>query len=94
MAWIIQLAIALARRDVVVLQRSRRRRGSAGAVRVAGTRIPVWQLVEARAIPGASDVQLLTDYPRLTAVNLADAWAYAEDHAREIAALIQQNQVA
>jgi uncharacterized protein (DUF433 family) len=64
-----------------------------GAARVAGTRIPVWQLIEARDL-GATEVQLLTDYPRLKAANLADAWAYAEDHPREIAALIQQNEVA
>jgi uncharacterized protein (DUF433 family) len=82
--------------------RSRRRRSATiektpgicgGAARVAGTRIPVWQLVEARIL-GAADVQLLTDYPRLTAVNLADAWAYAADHPREIATQIHQNEVA
>ncbi|HKI19658.1 MAG TPA: DUF433 domain-containing protein, partial [Isosphaeraceae bacterium] len=55
-----------------------------GAARVAGTRIPVWQLVEARSL-GASEAQLLIDYPRLKAANLVDAWAYAEDHPDEIA---------
>ena len=64
-----------------------------GAARVAGTRIPVWQLVEARSL-GASEAQLLIDYPRLNAVNLVDAWAYAEDHRDEIAAKIRQNEVA
>jgi uncharacterized protein (DUF433 family) len=64
-----------------------------GAARVAGTRIPVWQLVEARGL-GASEAQLLIDYPRLEAVNLADAWAYAEHHPDEIAAQIDQNEVA
>ena len=64
-----------------------------GAARVAGTRIPVWQLVEAHAL-GASEGQLLIDYPRLKAVNLVDAWAYAEDHPDEIAAQIHQNEVA
>jgi uncharacterized protein (DUF433 family) len=64
-----------------------------GAARVAGTRIPVWQLVEARDM-GVSEAQLLIDYPRLKAVNLADAWAYAEDHADEIAAEIHANEVA
>jgi uncharacterized protein (DUF433 family) len=64
-----------------------------GAARVAGTRVPVWQLVEARGL-GASEAQLLTDLPRLKAVNLADAWAYAEDHPDEIAVQIHQNQVA
>jgi uncharacterized protein (DUF433 family) len=64
-----------------------------GAARIAGTRIPVWQLVEARDL-GASEAQLLIDYPRLKALNLVDAWAYAEDHPHEIAAQINQNQVA
>jgi len=64
-----------------------------GAARVAGTRIPVWQLVQARIL-GASEAQLLIDYPRLKAVNLVDAWAYAENHPREIAAQIQRNEVA
>ena len=63
-----------------------------GAARVAGTRIPVWQLV-GRAF-GALEAQLLIDFPRLKAVNLADAWAYAEDHREEIASQIHQNEVA
>jgi uncharacterized protein (DUF433 family) len=53
----------------------------------------VWQLVEARDL-GASEAQLLIDYPRLKAVNLVDAWAYAEAHCHEIAAQIHQNEVA
>jgi uncharacterized protein (DUF433 family) len=64
-----------------------------GAARVTGTRVPVWQLVEARVL-GASEAQLLIDCPRLKAVNLADAWAYAKDHADEIAIEIRQNEVA
>jgi len=64
-----------------------------GAARIAGTRIPVWQLVEARVM-GASEAQLLIDYPRLKAVNLVDAWAYAADHPDEIAAEIHANEVA
>jgi uncharacterized protein (DUF433 family) len=43
---------------------------------------------------GASEAQLLIDYPRLNALNLVDAWAYAQDHPDEIAAEIHQNQVA
>lgn len=64
-----------------------------GDARIAGTRIPVWQLVEARNA-GARDTQLLIDFPRLTARNLADAWAYADEHPEEIAAAIHDNQVA
>ena len=64
-----------------------------GAARVAGTRIPVWQVVGARSLV-ASEAQLLVDFPRLKAVNLADAWAYAENHPDEIASQIHQNEVA
>jgi len=64
-----------------------------GAARIAGTRIPVWQLVEARNM-GVSEAQLLIDYPRLKAVNLVAAWAYAEDHPAEIDSEIRANQVA
>jgi uncharacterized protein (DUF433 family) len=64
-----------------------------GAARISGTRIPVWQLIEARSL-GATEAQLLIDYPRLQAVNLVDAWAYAEDHPVEIAAEISANEVA
>ncbi|MFI5456572.1 MAG: DUF433 domain-containing protein [Isosphaerales bacterium] len=64
-----------------------------GSARVAGTRIPVWQLIEARGL-GASEAQLLIDYPGLKAVNLVDAWAYAEDHPDEIATEVHANEVA
>jgi uncharacterized protein (DUF433 family) len=64
-----------------------------GAARVAGTRIPVWQLVEARTM-GASEAQLLLDYPRLQALNLVEAWRYAEEHPDEIAAEIHRNAMA
>jgi uncharacterized protein (DUF433 family) len=74
------------------MRRSRKPLASVEA-RVAGTRIPVWQLVEARG-PGATEAQLLIDYPRLKTVNLADAWAYAAEHPDEIASQIQQNEVA
>ena len=63
-----------------------------GTARIAGTRIRVWQLVEARDL-GASEAQLLIGFPRLKAVTLVDAWAYAEDHPQETAAQINQNEV-
>ena len=63
-----------------------------GAARIAGTRIPVWQLVEARNL-GVSEAQLLIDYPRLKAANLVDAWSYAEAHPDEIDAEIRANEV-
>jgi uncharacterized protein (DUF433 family) len=64
-----------------------------GAARVVGTRIPVWQLVEARRL-GATEAQILLDYPRLTAENLVDAWEYAENHPKEIDAEIRVNEIA
>ena len=64
-----------------------------GAARVAGTRIPIWQLVAARET-GASEGQLLMDFPRLEARNLVDAWAYAADHPEEIRDQIHANEVA
>ncbi len=54
-----------------------------GSARIAGTRIPVWQLVAARRI-GASGAQLLLDYPGLRADDLVNAWLSARDHQDEI----------
>ena len=65
----------------------------AGSARIAGTRIPVWVLVEARDL-GASEAQLLLDYPALAALNLVDAWDYERSHRDEIAAEIFRNEVA
>ncbi len=64
-----------------------------GAACIAGTRIPVWLLVEARRL-GMSEAQLLSDYPHLSAADLVNAWAYAEAYPEEIEAAIQQNEVA
>ena len=64
-----------------------------GSARIAGTRIPVWTLVEARNL-GASEAQALIDYPSLSASDLVNAWAFAKDHAAEIAARIRSNAVA
>ncbi len=64
-----------------------------GAARIAGTRIPVWQLIEAREM-GATEAQILLDYPGLHARNLVNAWDYAKEHSDEIAAEIHRNGVA
>lgn len=64
-----------------------------GSACVGGTRIPVWQLVEAREV-GASEAQLLIDYPGLAVSDLSAAWDYAAAHAEEIAAEIRRNEVA
>lgn len=64
-----------------------------GDARIAKTRIPVWVLVEARRL-GYSDADLLTSYPTITAIDLANAWGYAKAHADEIELAIQLNEVA
>ena len=33
---------------------------------------------------GANDVRIFQEFPRLSAANLANAWAYAEAHPEEI----------
>jgi uncharacterized protein (DUF433 family) len=63
-----------------------------GAARVSGTRIPVWQLVAAREM-GASEAQLLLDYPSLRAQDLVNAWAFATSHQAEVEAEIRENEV-
>jgi uncharacterized protein (DUF433 family) len=62
-----------------------------GSARIAGTRIPVWQLVAARDI-GVSEAQLLLDYPSLRAEDLVNAWSYARGHREEIEADIRENE--
>ena len=58
---------------------------------IAGTRIPVWVLVNARDL-GISETQLLYDYPTLTASDLANAWIYNQANTDEIATAIRENQ--
>ncbi len=55
-----------------------------GSARIVQTRVPVWVLVNRRQF-GHSDKGFLEDYPFLTAEQLAAAWAYAKEHAQEIA---------
>ena len=60
---------------------------------VAGTRIPVWDLVHYRQM-GASDHKILEAYPHLTAANLENAWVYAAAFPEEIAEAIAANEAA
>jgi uncharacterized protein (DUF433 family) len=60
---------------------------------IAGTRIPVWDLVQYQRL-GAPDAKILEAYPQLTATDLTHAWQYAEAHAAEIELAIQQNEAA
>lgn len=60
---------------------------------IVRTRIPVWVLVQARQL-GASEADLLRDYPTLRAEDLANAWAYARTHREEIEEQISENEAA
>lgn len=66
---------------------------SGGEPRIAGTRIPVWALVQYRKL-GASEVELLQAYPTLKAQDLANAWAYYRSHQDEIEQQIIENETA
>ena len=61
-----------------------------GSARIRQTRIPVWSLVNARRL-GISEVELLQDYPSLTAQDIANAWTYFDSHKEEIEREIAEN---
>jgi uncharacterized protein (DUF433 family) len=61
-----------------------------GSACIAGTRITVWGLVEARRL-GYSEADLLMSYPSLSATDIAIAWAYAETFPDEIESEIREN---
>lgn len=57
------------------------------------TRIPVWLLVSYQR-SGLSEAKILDNYPSLSAVDLANAWSYAQTYANEIeAAIAKHNEV-
>jgi uncharacterized protein (DUF433 family) len=60
---------------------------------IAGTRIPVWDLVQYRQM-GASDLKILEAYPQITSMDLCHAWAYAQAFPEEIAQAISANEAA
>jgi uncharacterized protein (DUF433 family) len=64
-----------------------------GEACIAGTRIAIWLLVEARRL-GITEVQLLQDYPHISAADLVNAWIYADAYPQEIEAAILANEVA
>jgi uncharacterized protein (DUF433 family) len=64
-----------------------------GEPRIAGTRIPVWTLEQGRRL-GASEAELLRDYPGLRAADLVNAWTYVATHGGEIEAQIRENEEA
>lgn len=64
-----------------------------GEACIAGTRITVWLLVEARRL-GISEFQLLQDYPHISAADIVNAWIYADAYPEEIEAAIRANEAA
>lgn len=58
--------------------------------RIRDTRIPVWTLVSFRQ-QGASNEELLRNYPGLTQQDLDAAWLYYEMHPEEIDLIISLN---
>ncbi len=64
-----------------------------GSARIAGTRIPVWSLVEYRKL-GSNDKELLDIYPTLRSEDLANVWAYYRNHTDEIEQEIAENEMA
>lgn len=58
---------------------------------IAGTRIPVWSLVNSKKL-GLTDGQLLDAYPTLSRQDLKNAWAYYEANEAEIDELISENE--
>ncbi len=62
-----------------------------GEACIVRTRIPVWVLAQARRL-GASEAELLRNYPTLRAEDLANAWAYVRAHHDEIDQHILENE--
>lgn len=62
-----------------------------GEPRLAGTRIPVWVLEQARRL-GSSEADLLRSYPTLRAEDLVNAWAYVRANLEEIERQIRENE--
>lgn len=54
-----------------------------GSARLIRTRIPIW-LLESLRRGGATDAALLAAYPSIRAEDLANAWAYARSHRKEM----------
>ena len=66
---------------------------SGGEACVTRTRIPVWTLEHYRRL-GWSEVEILENFPPLRAVDLVNAWAYADAHPEEIERAICENEAA
>ena len=60
---------------------------------IAGTRIPVWVLEQARRL-GSSEVDLQRAYPALRLEDLRNAWDFANAHSELIERQIRENEEA
>ena len=58
-----------------------------GHARIRNTRIPVWTLVSLRQ-QGATEQELLRNYPSLTSEDLTAVWEYYYNHKSEIERII------
>ncbi len=58
-----------------------------GHARIRNTRIPVWTLVSLRQ-QGATEQELLRNYPSLTSDDLTAVWEYYYNHKSEIERII------
>jgi uncharacterized protein (DUF433 family) len=62
-----------------------------GSARIIRTRIPVWLLEQFRRL-GTSEAELLKAYPTLRAIDLVEAWNYADAHGPEMDHEIRENE--
>ncbi len=62
-----------------------------GAACIRQTRIPVWLLGQARR-QGVSEIDLLRNYPGLTARDLVNAWEYIDSHKEKLENQIREHQ--
>jgi uncharacterized protein (DUF433 family) len=66
---------------------------SGGEACIVRTRIPVWTLDNYRRL-GWTEVAILENFPSLRAVDLVNAWAYADAHGEEMDKAIRANEEA
>lgn len=66
---------------------------SGGEACIIHTRIPLWVLENYRRL-GWTEAAILENFPTLRAVDLVNAWAYADAHVAELDQVIQLNQQA
>lgn len=62
-----------------------------GVARIIRTRIPVWTLERMRQL-GVQEADILRSFPSLRAVDLVQAWLYADTHLEEIERQIRENE--